>query len=626
MPASEEWLDLVRQRLAGNQRVRRTLEPWGRLHVDRQLPFLVVYRQPPQREDAGTERLATTSASYLCGSGARSAHAAFSRLARTVVDVQLEAFGGFLLLELWAGPDLPGPKPAFRLHVPRSFADDATVNTLAARLGAVRVRRHRAEVKIVRTARTSPPGLPSLLRGAQVRDRNIQVIGLEVSPVWRDGEDDNAAVEKQYPLVLAALARQVSSALKRCFYDFSCANTEQCPVHYHSLGRRALVKAAWTVDGELAAVGNRFELLLLCTPVNAEKAWDRFRRKDFAEIPKFRYRPLPLDPVLLKRRLYSIPVERIEDPQLERMFRQKQFELDEQITLLQNRETPTFRAHSAGLYGPVDSKLLGLARRILKRHKAPQGKSARTGGVLKPQEFARMARKELRAYKRVHSAVSTKVEVRDDLPSGLMVSSGRLLMGAGSRIPKGRADALLQHEVGTHVVTWYNGRAQPLQLLASGLAGYEELQEGAAVLAEYLVGGLNAARLRLLAARVLAARSVLEGQDFIETFRLLHETHGFEPRPAFNATMRVHRAGGLTKDIIYLRGLQAVLEYIAGGGDFEILLTGKVALEHVGLVEELLHRKVLRPPPLRPRFLDRPEAIDRLARLRSGASIEDLVK
>lgn len=618
MAVPDDLHDAVRDRLARNQRVRRRLDPWGRLHVDRQLPFLVVYRRPPRRDDSGTERLATTSASYLCASGARASHTDVARLVRTVTDVQLEAFGGFLLLELWTGPDEGGPAPAFRLHVPRDFAEDATVTTLAERLRAVRVRRSRAEVKVVRTARPAPEGLPSLRRRGPGADDRVRVIGLEIAPVWRD-----EAEGEHFPLVLAALARQLSSALKHCFYDFSCANTAQCPVHYHALGRRALVKAAWTVDGELAAVGNAFELLLLCTPVNAEQEWERFRRKDHAQIPRFRYRPLPLDPVLTKRRLYAIPVERIEDPQLERMFRQKQWELDGQITLLQSRGTEAFRSVSAALYGPVDANLLRLARRILKKH---DGSGPSGGGrALRPQEFARMARAELRAYKRVHGRVSTKVEVRADLPSGLMVSSGRLLMGAGSRIPRARADALLQHEVGTHVVTWHNGRSQPLKLLASGLAGYEELQEGAAVLAEHLVGGLTAGRLRLLAARVLAARSVLEGQDFVETFRMLHETHGFQARPAFNATMRVHRAGGLTKDIIYLRGLQAVLEYIANGGDFEILLTGKVALEHVGLVEELLHRRVLQPPPLRPRFLDRPEAIARLERLRSGASIEDLV-
>ena len=67
---------------------------------------------------------------------------------------------------------------------------------------------------------------------------------------------------------------------------------------------------------------------------------------------------------------------------------------------------------------------------------------------------------------------------------------------------RARVGASLQHEVGTHLVTYYNGLEQPLRLLHVGLAGYDETQEGLAVLAEYLVGGLSRSRLRTLAERV----------------------------------------------------------------------------------------------------------------------------
>ncbi|NIQ16470.1 MAG: DUF1704 domain-containing protein, partial [Candidatus Dadabacteria bacterium] len=67
-----------------------------------------------------------------------------------------------------------------------------------------------------------------------------------------------------------------------------------------------------------------------------------------------------------------------------------------------------------------------------------------------------------------------------------------------------RVEALLQHEIGTHALTYFNGLSQPFKQLCIGLSGYEELQEGLAVLAEYLVGGLSKPRLRLLAGRVVA--------------------------------------------------------------------------------------------------------------------------
>ena len=61
----------------------------------------------------------------------------------------------------------------------------------------------------------------------------------------------------------------------------------------------------------------------------------------------------------------------------------------------------------------------------------------------------------------------------------------------------------IHHEVGTHLVTQVNGMAQPVKVLGTGLAGYDETQEGLAVLAEIACGGLTSFRLRQLAGRVL---------------------------------------------------------------------------------------------------------------------------
>ena len=50
-----------------------------------------------------------------------------------------------------------------------------------------------------------------------------------------------------------------------------------------------------------------------------------------------------------------------------------------------------------------------------------------------------------------------------------MVSNGNLLIGKRLQIPESRVEALIQHEVGTHVLTYVNGRNQPFQQLYCGL-------------------------------------------------------------------------------------------------------------------------------------------------------------
>ena len=177
------------------------------------------------------------------------------------------------------------------------------------------------------------------------------------------------------------------------------------------------------------------------------------------------------------------------------------------------------------LFGEIDDELVGLAKRILEKL-PPHSREAPGRRKINAQSFADRARKEIGLYRKVFPEISSRVFIRDDI-TGLMVSNGNLLIGKRVQIPESRVEALIQHEVGTHVLTYANGINQPFQQLYCGLAGSDELQEGIAVLSEYLVGGLSAPRFRLLAGRVIAAQLMIDGASFIETFKELHNSFGF---------------------------------------------------------------------------------------------------
>jgi uncharacterized protein (TIGR02421 family) len=272
----------------------------------------------------------------------------------------------------------------------------------------------------------------------------------------------------------------------------------------------------------------------------------------------------------------------------------------------------------------VEDDLHGLALDILERIR-PRSREKASKGVVSAEDFAERARQEVAFLRSQDRRVKARVEIRPDV-TGLLVSRGNLLVSSYSRIPESRVEALVQHEVGTHVLTYYNGLAQRFRLLHTGLAGYDALQEGLAVLSEYLVGGLSRPRLRLLAGRVVAARCLLDGATFIDTFRQLRHTYGFPNRTAYTMTLRTYRSGGLTKDAVYLRGLRQLLDYIADGGSVEPLLMGKIATQHIPIVKELRWRRVLVPPPLAPRYMNQPDSLLRLERLRRGASVHDLLE
>jgi uncharacterized protein (TIGR02421 family) len=207
-----------------------------------------------------------------------------------------------------------------------------------------------------------------------------------------------------------------------------------------------------------------------------------------------------------------------------------------------------------------------------------------------------------------------------------MVTHGRLLVPASAVFRSKRVDALIQHEVGTHIVTYENGRAQPLKLLTVGLPGYDETQEGLALLAEFVSGGLDPLRLRLLAARVIAVDRLIKGADFLEIFSELREVHSMAPKTAWNVSIRVARSGGLTKDVIYLRGISRVLEFVAQRKTIEPLLVGKLSLDDLPLVEELIERETLRSPWIRPRWTEGEGAKERLERAYEGMRVGELIE
>lgn len=578
-----------------------------RLVLDGTRPFLLVLRSAEEADPL--LQVLRGEASYLHATpGAEPA--AVTALVDRVAEEGSAAHGAFLVVELWAGTD------RFRVLGPAGPAP-TTVSALAKGLDELDLGRRRAAVVIETSDDRAPPGRPPLLPIARCHELGCLLLGVEVPAVYRDRETGQV-----YPIFLRRLAHGLSRVLRGAVFEFLRVQTGADLPSYRALGRRSMDEAVWAADRELAAIDAAFDLLLLVAPVNADRAWLRFRDGAFDCAPEFHYRLLPLDPDLLKRRLYDVRLEEIDDPAAWSILRDKREELDRQLSLLADRNTHGFLHASLRLYGPIEPALLALARDILDHTPPPEPSTGES--PVRADEFAALALREFEHYRDRFDGFESEVQVRPDLV-GLMVSSGRLLVGHKLALRPGRVDALLQHEVGTHVLTFVNGAAQPFLQLSRGFADYDELQEGLGVLAEYLVGGLDRGRMRLLAARVVAVHDRIEGADFLEAFRRLRADMGFSPRTAYDIATRVYQSGGFTRDIIYLRGLLGVVEHLRGGHDLEPLYIGKIAARHLDLMREFRERGVLRPMPLVPRFLERPDALARLHALRDGLPLHEMV-
>ena len=379
--------------------------------------------------------------------------------------------------------------------------------------------------------------------------------------------------------------------------------------------------AAREIDRELTEIERGLEFLLNLTPVNTAQAWVDFEKGGFGTVPSLQSRPLNYDADVVRRRLYNLELEQVHDEALHALFKEKRDEIGRMITLLDDRDTSRFVHESLQLFGDVSGALVAEAYELLEVIDTKSVSDTRVGATA----FAEAAEQELELYRDRYDGFAAELEVRSDI-SDLMVSHGRFLIPSNIALRSRRVDPLIQHEIGTHVVTFENARLQPLQLLTVGLPGYDETQEGLAVLAEYVTGGLDPQRLRLLAARVVAVARMLDGAEFLDIFSELHDRHGFHPRVAWGITARVARSGGLTKDVIYLRGISRVLEFLAEWNTIEPLLLGKLSLDHVPLIEDLKDRGVLRPVWITPRWAEGTEAKERLSRVYEGLRVRDLVE
>lgn len=157
------------------------------------------------------------------------------------------------------------------------------------------------------------------------------------------------------------------------------------------------------------------------------------------------------------------------------------------------------------------------------------------------------------------------------------------------------------HEVLGHAVAAANARDQPIRIFEIGTAGSFSAQEGVALWLEEKAGLLDAYRLRVIAARVLATDRMHRGAGFGETARWLFREHGFSGLDAVSIAERAYRGGGVARDAGYLAGWLAVRTALGEGAtSLDALRSGRVGLEVAEQLPSLVAAGLARFPRYRP--------------------------
>lgn len=592
--------------------IRHEFGDGNRLHIDRPLPFLCLHIG--SRQNAAFQ-VASASASYLIATDIETARCVLDTVAPRLAGHA----GAFLVLDIgeltedrFLTDDAPF-LPPFEIAL---ASGDTIPEKAALRQFSLAVSTREAKYRTPRVEELDPASRTADLFPDRLG--SVALLAVRFAPIYKVRGSDRI-----YPALRDLVVANMVDSTLQAVHAFLGAARIEVPATHRSLGRRAFIDAVTRADRSIGEVARSFDFLLGVTPINSEPAWLEFRAGDFERAPRLLYRPLDFEVSAEKRKLYSVALDQLEDPLLTELLSEKQQELDLQLSMLAARESPRFVELGRALYGGVEPLLAAKARNILERTDGIVPEVRRES--LDADAVAAAARDMIARYSQTYPEFDASVEIRADLPAGLMVSRNRLLISKSTRLAPERLTALLSHEIGVHLLTYLNGNLQGLSILRDGLAGYEGMQEGLAVLAEYLAGGMTVARMRLIAARVVCCQAMLAGASFEEAFRAMRRDWGLDGRSAFNVVLRIYRGGGLTKDAIYLRGIIQVLDHLRSGGSLTPFWIGKISAAHFGAIQELSARGLLRPPRIEPTFLSSETARPRLKKAMAGMEPLDML-
>jgi len=595
--------DIIPELKEGNRTV--TALPYGGyLFLEHDVPSLLIYRDQP--EDLATRRLVRGGASYLIVG--RTDFDYYKAMVYDLTALMSEKFGSFIVVEIYSGTktstEFVIKGPSHKLPVSLTILKEQLLN--------INNRDYNVNLtaRIEQTKNREPEEKEPIFNIENIKEQGGTLLGLEVPPVYMDEK------KQVYPVYFRSFRDQFIKALQRAIFEFIRVQTTSSIANYNALGKRDIHKEVFKIDKELTKIESSYQFLLLVAPVNIQGLREQFFNSHFKKLDRYHYRLLPVDPDILKRKLYNLRIDEIDDPAISYLFDEKREEIDHELTMLKERGSRNFFYSSVRLYKGLEKNVLAEAELILQNIKEDHSEEQKPQLGIK--EFGDLAKKEFEYLRGQDQNFECKVHIREDV-NVMMVSKGELYLPSDYTMTKKGAKALIQHEIGTHALTYYNGSQQPLSQLASGLANYDALQEGIAVLSEYLCGGLSGNRLRILAGRVVA------GADFHQTFFKLYSKYDFTKERAFNITSRMFQGGGFLKDIIYLKGLVKLRDYLVAGGDLEPLLAGKFALKHVGVIKDLTDRGLVQPARLRPRYFEEKKFEKRLTKLRKGLALSKMI-
>lgn len=345
-----------------------------------------------------------------------------------------------------------------------------------------------------------------------------------------------------------------------------------------------------SLDAALMDASKQLKPLFYVNPVNETEEREKFFASQTCN-PSFEYRPLKYSPAVLTLQLQSVVIPSCT---IGKIFQEKRRNMLLSNKVIANRGNPEVVQNATiAVHGRPNEALVDYAVDLLQE--IPNVVAEKTIPSSKVKQSLEEALIQ-------HGLVDWRVELADKRLTTVNAAEKKISVCKDRLFAANDPARLVVHEVGVHALRAANGYAQPLNIFAVGLPGYLPTEEGLTSYFEEQTGTANEETLRDYAARVIAVDSVCNGLNFRQTFDRLKD-HNLTQDQAWNLSVRAHRGGGYVKDHVYLDGLLRVRDFAENEGDFATLYVGKVGIEHLPLVRQLLQEGVLKEAVHAPKFI-----------------------
>lgn len=415
--------------------------------------------------------------------------------------------------------------------------------------------------------------------------KNSLVLATEIKKIFC-----NEKTGEPYPLMIDAL----TSRLKKAIVDtagyyankFSGLSLQKKSGLLSSKIDESLLK----IDKKLYSIVRNFEILYYINPNNLEQSKKEFIKSKFTKEPEFKYTQIIINPFEFKRKLYSLPVESIQDISLRILYQDVIDSYADKVDILSSIGTEKFLYNSLRYFGEPKVSDIQNAHYLLH---CSSKIDAEYPSDMNAHQVHDYFYKIMKDY-----GFQCKIEISKNIVSKVLILNSKksIKIRKDALFSQHWLHALSEHEIGVHMLTTINSSLQPLNVFRLGTPLNTHTQEGLAVLVEYLSGNLSIHRLQILAFRVLALEKLLKGNNFKQTFHFLMDTKIPDVDQAFYLTARVFRGGGLTKDYLYLKGFQDLLKFYKSKQNLMPLLVGKTTLKYYNIINEMIERKILLEP------------------------------